>query len=155
MRRWGQREGVRNLPLQIIPVLAALPVGLADGGPGCLRFQVDSSFAEHNTVLAGKIVLFYSDKPSMLWDMVTDESSRSLLGASAPTPAVAKGPGLWPLMDLPAAIVRPQPRIWGCDRDWMFVLGNPNPSVMASEGMAFERWLGREGGGFMNETVLV
>ena len=29
-------------------------------------FRLISSFAEHNTVLAGKIVLFYSDKSSML-----------------------------------------------------------------------------------------
>ena len=48
---------VRNLPLEIILVLAALPGGLANGGPGHLCFQVDSLFAECNTVLAGK--LFY------------------------------------------------------------------------------------------------
>lgn len=53
-------EAVRNLPLEIILVLAALPGGLANGGPGHLCFQVDSLFAECNTVLAGEIVLSYS-----------------------------------------------------------------------------------------------
>lgn len=53
-------EEVRNLPLEIILVLAALPRDLTNGGPGHLCFQVDSSFAECNTVLAGKIVLFES-----------------------------------------------------------------------------------------------
>ena len=52
--------------------LAALPGGLANGGPGHLCFQADSSFAECNTVLAGKFVLLYSILANQVCkDMVT------------------------------------------------------------------------------------
>ena len=56
MRPEGER--VRNLPLEIILVLAARRSGKWRTRPSL--FPGDSSFAECNTVLAGKIVLFES-----------------------------------------------------------------------------------------------